>query len=44
MGKLKGITINTDPAAEAHICAEDDAADLSEHRRIRRGHDDRPAM
>ena len=26
MGKLKGITINTDPAAEAHICAEDDAA------------------
>ena len=26
MGELKGITINTDPAAEAHICAEDDAA------------------
>ena len=26
MGELKGITINTDPAAEAHIYAEDDAA------------------
>ena len=26
MGKLKGITINTDPADEAHIYAEDDAA------------------
>lgn len=26
MGKLKGITINTDQAAEAHIYAEDDAA------------------
>ena len=41
MGELKGITINTDPAAEAHIYAEDD---LSEHCRIRWGHDDRPAM
>ena len=28
MGKLKGITINTDPAAEAHICAEDDASNV----------------
>ncbi len=26
MGELKGITINTNPAAEAHIYAEDDAA------------------
>lgn len=26
MGELKGITINTDPAAEAHVYAEDDAA------------------
>lgn len=26
MSGLKGITINTDPAAEAHVYAEDDAA------------------
>ena len=43
MGELKGITINTDPAAEAYLRGRR-RSDLSEHCRIRWGHDDRPAM